>query len=41
MNGIVEDSISGALILSAFDFIMSFVVLWFFGLIIGGLKRFS
>lgn len=39
MNSVVSDTISGALILSVFDFVMSFVVLAFFGLIIGNLKR--
>lgn len=39
MNGIVPDTLSGALILSVFDFIMSFVVLTFFGFVINSLKR--
>jgi len=41
MNGVIEDTISGAFFLSAFDFITCFFVLWFFGLIIKGLKKFS
>ena len=39
MTSIVPDTTSGALILSVFDFIMSFVVLAFFGLIINNIKR--
>lgn len=41
MTGIIQDTVSGALFLSVFDFLMSFVVLWFFGLVIKGLKKFS
>lgn len=41
MNVIVPDTIAGALTLSVFDFIMSFVVLAFFGLVINSLKRFG
>lgn len=39
--GFVEDSVWGALYLSVFDFGMCFFVLWFFGLIIKGIKRFG
>ncbi|WP_282434531.1 hypothetical protein [Desulfotomaculum copahuensis] len=39
MQGIIPDTLSGALVLSAFDFVACFFVLWFFGLIINLLKR--
>jgi len=39
MVSLVEDSVSGALFLSIFDFVTCFFVLWFFGLVIRGIKR--
>ncbi len=39
MNVLIPDTVGGALVLSVFDFIMSFVVLAFFGLIINVLKK--
>lgn len=40
-KGVVEDSVSGALFLSVFDFILCFFVLWFFGFVIRLLHRFQ
>lgn len=39
MNSIIPNTLAGALSLSVFDFIMSFVVLSFFGIAISALKR--
>jgi len=39
MSGIIPDTLSGALILSIFDFVTCFIVLWVFGLFIKGLKK--
>lgn len=39
MTGVIEDTVSGAFLLSVFDFVMCFFVLYFFGFIIRGLKK--
>jgi len=39
MQGIIPDTVSGALVLSVFDFVACFFVLWFFGLVISLLKK--
>jgi len=39
MNAIIEDTVNGAILLSVFDFVMCFFVLYFFGLFIKGLKK--
>lgn len=39
MNGIIEDTVNGAVLLSVFDFVMCFFVLYFFGWFIRALKK--
>ncbi|HUW64187.1 MAG TPA: hypothetical protein VMW83_05765 [Spirochaetia bacterium] len=39
MQGIIPDTLSGALILSVFDYVASFFVLAFFGLVISLLRK--
>lgn len=38
---IITDTLSGAIMLSVFDFVMCFVVLMFIGLVIKGFKAFN